>query len=69
MITSINDIKPNAFAVWQVRNFVQGGADLKFNLKKLNISETAYKESIKYIQSHWKEYCQYLDDHEDELHL
>lgn len=69
MIANVNDIKPTPFEVWQVRNFVKGGADLKFNLKKLGISETAYNEGVKYIQSHWKEYCKYLDDHADELHL
>ena len=66
MITKITDIKPSPFAINQVRVSVENlGADLKFHLKNLGISETAYKESVAYLNKHWDEYTKWLAEQEN----
>jgi len=68
MITSIEEIKPSPFAINQVRVSVENmGADLKFHLKNIGVSEKYYKEAAFYITNHWDEYSKWLKAHEDEL--
>lgn len=66
MIKDINDIKPSPFAINQVRMTVENlGGDLKFHLKKINVSEAYYKEATAFIKSHPKDYDKWMKDHED----
>lgn len=68
MITSIEEIKPSPFAINQVRVSVDNlGADLKYHLKNIGVSEKYYHEAANFIKSHFKDYEKWLNTHENEL--